>query len=139
MSNKDVFAAFAIVALSSAACATTAPPTIATSPALPPQSPMIATSQPPVPAASTPASAAASTPATKPCSEPEHRQMDFWIGDWDVAIRSRTSLDSDQWAEARGTNHVASILGGCVIEASRSAFCKTASGIRRGSTTKGAT
>jgi hypothetical protein len=58
---------------------------------------------------------------SKACAGAEHRELDFWIGEWNVTIRSRASLDSDQWAEARGTNRVASILGGCVIEETFSA------------------
>ena len=48
----------------------------------------------------------APTPAPKPCSGPEHRQFDYWIGEWDV-----TTPDG----KAAGTNRIASILGGCVL------------------------
>ena len=44
------------------------------------------------------------TPA--PCSSPEHRQFDFWIGDWEVR---------DPAGELQGTNRVEKILGGCVL------------------------
>ncbi len=58
----------------------------------------------------------ATTLATKPaCASPEHRQLDFWIGDWDVRIRARQSPSSDEWGEAKGTQHVESILDGCAI------------------------
>jgi len=40
-----------------------------------------------------------------PCSAPEARQLDFWVGDWNLT-----------WKGGTGTNHVRSILGGCVIE-----------------------
>jgi hypothetical protein len=46
-------------------------------------------------------------PTTKPpaCSAPEHRQFDFWIGDWDVTSGGKRA----------GQSHVEKILGGCVI------------------------
>lgn len=50
-----------------------------------------------------------STPASKPCSGPEHRQFDYWIGEWDV-----TTPDG----KAAGTNRIESILGGCVLHES---------------------
>lgn len=42
-----------------------------------------------------------------PCQGPEHRQFDFWIGDWEVRGAS-----SDRLA---GTNEISTILGGCVL------------------------
>jgi hypothetical protein len=48
----------------------------------------------------------ASAPAQKPCSAAEHRQFDFWIGEWDV-----TTPDGKE----AGTNRIESILGGCVL------------------------
>lgn len=44
------------------------------------------------------------------------RELDFWLGDWEVVIRARQSPDSDEWATARGRNRIASILGGCAVE-----------------------
>lgn len=41
-----------------------------------------------------------------PCSLPEHRQFDFWIGDWEVYDSSGTRL---------GENLVTSELGGCAL------------------------
>jgi hypothetical protein len=58
--------------------------------------------------------ATASAPS-KSCAAPEFRQLDFWIGDWDVAVHARSSPTSDQWADARGHQHVEAILGGCAI------------------------
>lgn len=41
-----------------------------------------------------------------PCPQPESRQFDFWLGEWDLT-----------WGEdGRGTNRVTSILDGCVIQ-----------------------
>lgn len=44
-----------------------------------------------------------------PCSAPEHRQFDFWIGDWVV-----TGPDG----EKAGENTIEPILGGCVLRES---------------------
>ena len=44
------------------------------------------------------------SPPPDPCSAPEHRQFDFWIGDWNV-----TTPDGKQ----AGTNRIESIAGGC--------------------------
>jgi hypothetical protein len=41
------------------------------------------------------------------CSGPEHRQFDFWIGDWEV-----TRPDG----RPAGTNRVRSIHGGCALQ-----------------------
>jgi hypothetical protein len=42
----------------------------------------------------------------QPCIQPEARQFDFWIGEWDLT-----------WAtDGRGTNVVRSRFEGCVIE-----------------------
>jgi uncharacterized protein DUF1579 len=60
------------------------------------------------------APAAAATPPA-PCSSAEHRQLDFWIGDWDVAIRARSAPDKEEWGQAKGTQHVEAVLGGCAI------------------------
>lgn len=48
------------------------------------------------------------------CASPEHRQLDFWLGDWDVVVRSRQTPDGP-WGEARGRQHVEAILGGCAV------------------------
>jgi hypothetical protein len=41
-----------------------------------------------------------------PCTSPEHRQFDFWVGDWDI-----TSSKGD----LVGTNRVERIMDGCVV------------------------
>jgi hypothetical protein len=41
-----------------------------------------------------------------PCSSPEHRQFDFWVGDWSVK-------DGD--GQVAGSNRIEKILGGCVL------------------------
>ncbi len=45
-------------------------------------------------------------PQPEPCSTPEFRQMDFWIGDWEV---------SNPKGEVVGTNRIEQILCSCVI------------------------
>ncbi|MFN2565967.1 MAG: hypothetical protein ABR499_13305 [Gemmatimonadaceae bacterium] len=50
-------------------------------------------------------SAAGARPA--PCARPEHRQFDFWIGEWDVTLpNGRTA----------GVNHIRPIHGGCALQ-----------------------
>jgi len=60
----------------------------------------------PAPAA-TPPAPAAKPPAALKCAAPEHRQFDFWLGDWVV---------TDPQGETQGTNSVTSLLGGCVVQ-----------------------
>lgn len=43
-----------------------------------------------------------------PCSSPEHRQFDFWIGQWEVYHATADTLV--------GRSHIKNILGSCVIE-----------------------
>jgi Protein of unknown function (DUF1579) len=68
------------------------------------------------PAKPTPPAPTAAPPAPPPCSGPEFRQLDFWIGDWNLTHRARVARDKDQWEEGTATNSVRAILGGCVIE-----------------------
>ncbi|HSE27551.1 MAG TPA: hypothetical protein VLA95_04930 [Gemmatimonadales bacterium] len=47
----------------------------------------------------------APTPRQPPCSAPEHRQLDFWVGRWELT-----------WADTlRGTNVIEQSLDGCTI------------------------
>jgi hypothetical protein len=51
--------------------------------------------------------AASTTPAApRPCAAPEHRQFDFWIGDWSVTLPT---------GKAAGRNRITPILGGCAL------------------------
>lgn len=43
------------------------------------------------------------------------------IGDWDVAIHARKSPTSEIWDDAKGRQHVETILGGCAISETFSA------------------
>lgn len=46
-----------------------------------------------------------------PCSAPEFRQMDFWVGVWDVRWAATPGQDAGQ-----GTNTITRILDNCVIQ-----------------------
>jgi hypothetical protein len=63
------------------------------------------------PAASFPLDAqeTAPTAASKACAAPEHRQFDFWIGEWEV-----TTPDG----APAGRNRIERILGGCALRES---------------------
>jgi len=50
-------------------------------------------------------SAIAQSTATKPCSAPECRQMDFWVGDWNL-----THSDT-----VHAENHITKEMDGCLI------------------------
>jgi len=65
--------------------------------------------------APTPTTATAAATPSPSCAAPEFRQLDFWLGDWDVTVHARSSATSTQWGDARGHQHVEAILGGCAI------------------------
>ena len=52
--------------------------------------------------------ATAQQPQGKKCDTPEHRQFDFWVGDWEV-------FDANT-GEPAGTNRIELILDNCVIQ-----------------------
>jgi hypothetical protein len=56
-------------------------------------------------AAAHPAHAQTPTPTPKPCTAAEHRQFDFWLGQWEVTAQGGVA----------GTNRIESIQGGCVL------------------------
>jgi hypothetical protein len=43
----------------------------------------------------------------RPCSTPDHRQFDFWIGDWDVKLAN---------GQVAGRNRIELIEGGCGLQ-----------------------
>ena len=47
----------------------------------------------------------------KPCSEPQQKQLDFWVGEWDL-----TWPGNNPGETAHGTNSVRRILDGCIVE-----------------------
>lgn len=73
---------------------------------------MVACAKPPPPVAPS----APPVAIAKPCEGADHRQLDFWIGDWSVAVHSRATPTSDTWTDQRGTQHVTPTLSGCAIE-----------------------
>jgi hypothetical protein len=46
-------------------------------------------------------------PARSGCTAPEHRQFDFWLGEWEV---------EQEGAGRAGTNRIESILEGCALQ-----------------------
>lgn len=61
--------------------------------------------------AQTTSPATAATPAAAPpppCQTEQHRQFDFWIGQWNVTSNGQPA----------GTNHIRAIHGGCVLHES---------------------
>ncbi len=54
-----------------------------------------------------PSTTASARPAPAPCTAPEHRQFDFWLGDWTVTGKA---------GKLAGTNLVTRELGGCVLQ-----------------------
>ena len=46
--------------------------------------------------------------ADGPCGSNEHRQFDFWLGNW--------TAYSEDGATKYGTNHLKSMMGGCVMQ-----------------------
>jgi hypothetical protein len=44
------------------------------------------------------------------------RQLDFWVGEWELTGKQRTAPDKDEWQETRATNSIRAILKGNVIE-----------------------
>jgi len=53
------------------------------------------------------AAQAPATPQPKPCSQPEYRQFDFWVGEWDV-----TTTDG----KPAGRNRIEIVEGGCGLQ-----------------------
>jgi len=57
------------------------------------------------------------TVPTAACSTPERRQFDFWLGDWDVVMRSHPNDDPKrEMVTSHGTNRIRKKFDGCVIE-----------------------
>ena len=52
--------------------------------------------------------AAAAQPPPTGCDSPESRQLDFWIGEWDLTYASETNI-------VHSRNRISKILDGCVI------------------------
>lgn len=54
--------------------------------------------------------AGAQAPASVPCSGPEWKQLDFWVGEWDLTWPASPGTPA-----GAGTNRIEKILDGCVI------------------------
>lgn len=50
-------------------------------------------------------------PQPKPCSEPQQKQLDFWVGEWDLTWPGNNPNET-----AHGTNSIRRILDGCIVE-----------------------
>jgi len=50
---------------------------------------------------------------TAPCMEPEQKQLDFWVGEWELTWPENTFSKA-----GRGTNNVQRTLDGCVVQES---------------------
>ena len=48
----------------------------------------------------------AGAPTSQGCTAPEHRQFDFWVGEWEVAHPA---------GKPAGRNRIEAILGGCAL------------------------
>jgi hypothetical protein len=44
------------------------------------------------------------------------RQLDFWVGEWQLQSRQRAAPGQEKWVERKASNSVRKILGGKVIE-----------------------
>jgi len=47
----------------------------------------------------------------KPCSESEQKQLEFWVGDWDLTWPGQNGGEA-----GHGTNSIKRVLGGCVVQ-----------------------
>jgi Protein of unknown function (DUF1579) len=51
----------------------------------------------------------------QPCSSPEARQLDFWLGDWDLTWPAEQT-GGEAGETQTGANHITRLFGQCVIE-----------------------
>ena len=49
--------------------------------------------------------------APQPCSEPEQKQLEFWVGDWDLTWPGQNGGEA-----GHGTNTIKRIMDGCVVQ-----------------------
>ena len=73
--------------------------------------PMLAAPAPQSQSAPAKPAAAAPAPPPAPCTSPESRQLDFWVGEWDLSWPGPGGKPG-----GTATNRVEKTLGGCVIE-----------------------
>jgi hypothetical protein len=54
---------------------------------------------------------ASTTTVNAPCSQPEQKQLEFWVGEWEL------TWPGDQASqEGHGTNSIRRVMDGCVVE-----------------------
>ena len=53
--------------------------------------------------------------AKTPCSSPEHREFDFWLGNWDLTWPAEQT-GGQQGDTSSGTNHIEQLFGNCAIQ-----------------------
>jgi hypothetical protein len=51
------------------------------------------------------------TPAPNPCAVPEQKQLDFWVGEWDLTWPGQNAGEV-----GHGANNIKRILDGCVVQ-----------------------
>ena len=51
------------------------------------------------------------TPPPNPCTLPEQKQLEFWVGDWDLTWPSQKAGET-----IHGTNTISRIMDGCVVQ-----------------------
>lgn len=51
------------------------------------------------------------SPQTNPCTAPEQKQLDFWVGEWDL-----TWPGEKQGEVAHGTNSIHRVMDNCVVQ-----------------------
>ena len=49
--------------------------------------------------------------ASQSCSEPEQKQLEFWVGDWDLTWPGQNGGEA-----GHGTNSIKRVLDGCVVQ-----------------------
>jgi hypothetical protein len=50
-------------------------------------------------------------PPPNPCADPRQKQLDFWVGEWDLTWPGQTASET-----GHGTNSVKRILDGCIVQ-----------------------
>lgn len=59
------------------------------------------------------------TPPQNPCTLPEQKQLEFWVGEWDLTWPGQTSGQT-----GHGTNNIKRIMDGCVVQENFSAMAQ---------------
>jgi hypothetical protein len=59
------------------------------------------------------------TPPPNPCLAPEQKQLEFWVGDWDLIWPGATASET-----GHGTNSIKRVMDGCVVQENFSALAQ---------------